>query len=430
MNNAKPLYRVWVEGAELPVHATPSCHFVLVGSQGTVRIRVEPLVPQATCVVRPWRLGLTPERDGEGCLTFDVTFPETVILEFDGDLKTPLFLLSAPELYPLPVGDVLAFSPGFHNAGTITMHSGQTLYLAPGAWVQGIIQADSCDDLRICGSGVLDAVDPEITDDKAFDRPRHNAILLSRCKNVQLEGITILNSPGWHVVPVACEQVVIQQVNIIGHLGTGDGIDVVGCRHVRIQDCFVRVKDDCVAIKAVDYQFPFGETDVIDVVVERCVFWNDTWGNVMEIGYETRCEEICDITFRDIDVVHCEYEGWQSGGVFTIHNGDRAHVHHVLYEDIRIEGADEKLIDFKILDSRYSKDRTRGKITDITLRRVQVVSGPFPVSVLRGWEEGHLIERVRIEDLVILGQRITDWREARMVVELTKGLEFLQRVPS
>jgi len=43
---------------------------------------------------------------------------------------------------------------------------------------------------------------------------------------------------------------------------TGDGIDVVGSEDVSISNCFVRSNDDCVAIKAVDYQHEAGHKNV------------------------------------------------------------------------------------------------------------------------------------------------------------------------
>ncbi len=411
------LYRVYVDGQEVDVHGAPSYHFALFCGQGTAQVEVECLRPFHTVRVRPGRLGIRPAFRNNGRLSFALDLPCKVTLELDGDLKSPLFLLCSPPLPEQPPAGALCFGPGLHEAGVITPESGQTVYLAPGAWVRGCIHADGQENIRIIGRGVLDAAQPG-------EGKKKHAILPSRCQNVLIEGITVVNCPTWHVVPVACQGVVIRHVNIMGHDGTGDGIDIVGSRDVSVKDCFIRVKDDCVAVKAVDYQFPFGERDVSDVLVERCVFWNDEWGNAMEIGYETRCEEIHHIVFRDIDVVHCEREGWQSGGVLTIHNGDRARIHDVLYEDIRVECADEKLIDFKILDSRYSKDKTRGIVDNIIIKNVRVTDGPFPVSILRGYEAGHLIENITIEGLDILGTKVRSFQDGHMVVELTKGLEF------
>jgi len=35
-------------------------------------------------------------------------------------------------------------------------------------------------------------------------------IKLVECKNVTIEGITIVDGPNWHVVPIACEDVAIK----------------------------------------------------------------------------------------------------------------------------------------------------------------------------------------------------------------------------
>ena len=115
------------------------------------------------------------------------------------------------------------------------------------------------------------------------------------------------------------------------------------------------------------------------------IYWNTEFGNALEIGYETRCDEISDVVFRNCEVVHCEYEGNQSGGVLTIHNADRAWIHDIYYENIRIEDAQEKFIDIKTLDSKYSRDRSRGMIQDIHFKNIEITGENFPVSIVRGF---------------------------------------------
>ena len=83
---------------------------------------------------------------------------------------------------------------------------------------------------------------------------------------------------------------------------------------MRIRNCFIRTKDDCIAIKSTGDELRRG-TRNIDVA--DCVFWNAEWGNALEIGFELRTDEIRDIVFEDCDVIHVE-----DGAVFSIHNGD------------------------------------------------------------------------------------------------------------
>lgn len=228
-------------------------------------------------------------------------------------------------------------------------------------------------------------------------------------------------------MPVACEDVRIEDVNVMGKVITGDGIDIVGSRNVTVRDSFVRANDDCISIKAEEFQDPSGCADVKHVLVENCLFWNAEFGNALEIGYETRCDEISDVVFKDCDIVHCEYEGNQSGGVLTIHNADRAFVHDIHYENIRIEDAQEKFIDIKTLDSKYSRDRIRGMISDIYFRNIEITEGVFPVSIVRGFEMKNEVCRphdIYFENIVVHGKKIGSINELRMVKELSDGFHF------
>ena len=140
---------------------------------------------------------------------------------------------------------------------------------------------------------------------------------------------------------------------------------------------------------------------------------------------------ISDVVFEDCDIIHCEYEGNQSGGVLTIHNADRAKVHNVRYENIRIEDAQEKLVDIKILDCKYSLDRVRGDVENIVFRNIDVTGPLFPVSIIRGFEmtnEMHRPRDIRFENVTVQGRTMHSANEMRMVVELAHELQFEGRV--
>ena len=221
--------------------------------------------------------------------------------------------------------------------------------------------------------------------------------------DIRIQGITIVDSGVWNLVPGACRNVSICDVNILSRLVTGDGIDIVGCENVTIENCFIRACDDCICIKACPLPSPAACCNVKNVHVHGCTLWNAEPGNALEIGYELRCNEVSDIVFFDCDIIHCEYEGNQSGGVLTIHNADRANVHNILYENIRIEDAQEKLVDIKILDSKYSLDRVRGDVQDVTFRNITVGGSIFPVSIIRGFEmhnEMHRPRHIRFENVM------------------------------
>lgn len=93
----------------------------------------------------------------------------------------------------------------------------------------------------------------ENTLERKFFRPPFIQFL--ECRNILIEGITIVNSPFWTINPVGCDDVVIHGVTINnpsknpkGH--NTDGINPSSCRNVRISDCFISVGDDCITIKS------------------------------------------------------------------------------------------------------------------------------------------------------------------------------------
>ena len=307
--------------------------------------------------------------------------------------------------------------------GCLQLKSEETVYIEAGAVVSGRIYSRMADRIRILGNGILYGGNWHKWDENGAEQ----LIVTVLGEDIEIRGITLLDGGSWHIVPTASKNVRIEDVNILGKVITGDGIDVVGCEDVVIRNCFVRANDDCISIKAEEYQDPSGCTDVRRVLVEDCLFWNAEFGNALEIGYETRCDEITDVVFRNCDIVHCQYEGNQSGGVLTIHNADHAHVHNISYEDIRIEDAQEKFIDIKTLDSKYSRDRNRGMVNDISFKNIEITGGNFPVSIIRGFEMQNEVCRPHgfsFDNVVVLGKKVMSAGELRMVVELSNDLKF------
>ena len=84
-----------------------------------------------------------------------------------------------------------------------------------------------------------------------------------------------------------------------------------------------------------------------NITVRRCVIWND-WGRCLEIGAETRAEEITDVLFEDCDVIHAMHD------VLDVQNVDYADVHGVMYRNIRVE-LDEIIPEPKIQRSDAEK---------------------------------------------------------------------------
>lgn len=418
-------YILYCDGQKQTVYHTDSFDYAVVVRKTRAAFPVEVQVsePVERAVIRPVSLGISHELEGQ-TLRFTAPGLKKLSIEFDGELKRPLFLLQS-HYVPRPSSrPTYCFEAGkVYNVGTLELQTGQSAYLEEGSIVCGRIRSYMADDVSVTGNGILYGA--------VWHKPDENGGRLmaefSLGKNILVQGITIVDNGVWNIVPGACSHVEIRDVNVLSRLVTGDGIDIVGCRDVLVEHCFIRAADDCIVIKACPLPTPAACCDVKNVVVRDCVLWNAEPGNALEIGYELRCKEVSDILYSDCDIIHCEYEGNQSGGVLTIHNADRARVSNVVYENIRIEDAQEKLVDIKILDSKYSLDRVRGEVEDVYFRNITVDGPIFPVSIIRGFEmhqEVRWPRRIHFENVVIHGGVMKSANQMRMVVELAHELEF------
>lgn len=79
---------------------------------------------------------------------------------------------------------------------------------------------------------------------------RPNFIQFYRCSNVEVSGVTILNSPMWFIHPVLCDTVLIDGVTVIGHGPNNDGCNPESSTNVVIRNCLFDTGDDCIAIKS------------------------------------------------------------------------------------------------------------------------------------------------------------------------------------
>lgn len=106
-----------------------------------------------------------------------------------------------------------------------------------------------------------------------------------RCDRVLIEGVTVVNTPFWHLNPVLCTNVTVSGVTVNSSGPNSDGCDPECCAGVVITDCSFNAGDDCIAIKA------GRNTDgrrvnvpCRDVVIQRSTFANGHGG--VTIGSE------------------------------------------------------------------------------------------------------------------------------------------------
>lgn len=461
-----PDFQVSIDGRPAFVYASPIpasfCSFDLLGPV-TVVIKANRDVRWVD--VRPFSAHVKPEFH-DSTIVLHLRKPQKLSIEVNGLLQSPLFLFANPKETgkPSPTDtNVIYFAAGKqYTAGIIRLKSNQSLYVEGGAVVTGVVQANDATHVRVFGRGILDGTFNNRLSDSlmkagnlsadapASDRRWTRFLEFNNCTDVRIDDITLLNSTSWQVVPIHCSGVRITNIKVVSDQGSDDGTDLVRCRHVVIDNCFYRTKDDCIAVKAhLDYPSSEG---VEDIVVKNSIFWNALWGNALEIGFELNAAAVHNLRFENLDVIHVE-----KGAVISIHNAGPARVSDVSYNNIRIEDARQKLFDLAIFRSRYSPEmesksdhyfdslylngvwdnvlrvpadekaaaaRVRGSIANIRFTNIQLVAGLTPFSTFSGFDEAHAVKTIRISDMRFHGRRVMNIRDARIYATNTSDIKI------
>lgn len=386
---------------------TPMAYFDF---SGTVNIEVKaPGIDIDSVIIRPLSLGIVPVVKGD-TISFKLERPAQLTIEINDDVHRAIHLFTNPlEEGPPEPGDpgVHYFGPGVHTAGRIEVKSNETVYIAGGAVVYGWIHCSSLENIKIIGRGIIDG--------SIYDRWEDTVVPINlfSCKNIVVDGITILDPAAWTLNTYLCENIKINNVKIISARPNSDGITTQSCKDLTVTDCFVRSWDDSLVVKGYD-------GDVKGITFDNIIIWTDL-AQSCEIGYETRAETIEDIYFKNITILHNFHKP-----VMSIHNSDNALIKNVHYENIVVEDAQmgaagdgvNFLIDLLIDISQWSQSSERGNIRDIYFDNIKVLSGSFfPVSRIKGFDGNHTIENIHINNLEIFGELILNAEEGKFSID-------------
>lgn len=87
---------------------------------------------------------------------------------------------------------------------------------------------------------------------KAQERFRTHLIRFTDCERVYVAGVTLQNSPKFHLIPTRCREVIIDGVSVKcpWNAQNGDAIDLSSCRNALVVNCLVDAGDDGICMKA------------------------------------------------------------------------------------------------------------------------------------------------------------------------------------
>ena len=339
-----------------------------------------------TARIRPSSYGITFSRNGNS-ISFYLYHPQKISLEFDGDIYHNLFLFAnGTEVNPPKEGDagVIYYGPGLHDAGTIDLISGGTIYIAGGAIVRGNIRGTGITNASVHGHGIL----------------QNGGIHINNSSHISIEGIIIINSPGWCIVPNQVDSSIIRDVKIINKGVSTDGSDPSGCRNLTFDNVFYRIPDDCISVKC--YRVTRSN---LDIVIRNSVFWSDA-AHCILIGPEGNGTSTERLLISNCDFLECKYTGSDYWGVFAITNGDNMTIRDITIENCRVEDFScSNLVAFRIETNMWVK-APGGPIRNVVFRNITYNGKNANASYIKGYDSTRCVDGVIFENLQINGRRI------------------------
>ena len=244
----------------------------------------------------------------------------------------------------------------FVLASNLNLHleSGSTILFSdnPADFALNKAQYESCitlkngHDVAITGSGTIDGcgaqwwrkfVPPKNSDPFVWEwiprRPR--LIELTRCSRVLVQGVTLTNSPMFHLVPAQCRDVTIESVRIKAPATSPntDGIDPSGM-NIDIRSCTIDTGDDCVAVKAGNRYDPNGPS-CQNIMVSDCTFLH---GHGMSVGSESGGG------LRNMLVQNCSFNGTEAGIRLKSLRGRGGLVEDLTYQNLTMENVKNSIL--------------------------------------------------------------------------------------
>lgn len=200
-------------------------------------------------------------------------------------------------------GGTVIFPAGKYLTGTLFLRNNLALHLEAGAVLLGsgdlndypvtvsavrsytdnytdksLIYGEGLENISITGNGILDG------NGTSFMGPykvRPYMIRIINCKDVLVRDVTILNSPMWVQHYLLCEDVNIDGITVDSRRDfvNNDGIDIDGCKNVRITNSKFISGDDAIVLKSTLDQ------PCRNIVVTNCVISSNC--NAFKLGTES-----------------------------------------------------------------------------------------------------------------------------------------------
>ena len=383
-----------------------------------------------TAEILPLKPGISFKRDG-AIVRLTLDKPERFSVQFDNDRLHNLHIVAGALVPEQSQSDgITYYGPGLHipadGSNRFPVKSGDRIYLAGGAVLQGSFALDHVKDVKISGRGLLYNPGSAIDLDGASGVDVRDLIIVNDDRSDAARVMNIRNS----------ENISVSQISGFTAGKWSDGFNISTSQHVRIDGGYLRVSDDGVVVYATtdcpicrDRPIrPVGPpnapqpADTFDIKVSNLTIWNDVAHSLFvgHFGDVDAPRTIRDVTFEKIDIVNFDEDDPMWDGAIAIYSGNGTVTKNVTFSDINVHRIEEGRLfnivagqtKLTIASAQANKLPGRG-IEGLTLRNISFAGNGMPHnSIISGMQAGTEVKNVRIENLRIRGRRMKSVDEA------------------
>lgn len=194
---------------------------------------------------------------------------------------------------------------------------------------QSSLKGASYKDPGLLSAEKSDAFYQEIKD---FLRP--NMVLIEKCEQVLLEGVTFQNSAAWNIHPLMTKDLTIRNITVRNpwYSQNGDGLDIESCQNVLVERSSFDVGDDAICVKSGrDEAGRERAMPTQDLWVRNCIVYHAHGGFV--VGSEMSGGA------KNLYVDNCTFIGTDIGLRFKTTRGrggvvENVHINNIYMKDI------------------------------------------------------------------------------------------------
>jgi hypothetical protein len=360
---------------------------------GEVKILIRANVNIDKFTIRPVSRNILATVSGSE-ISFTINGPQKLYIEINNLPHLAIFA-DPLEINPHKRGDpgVIYYGPGIHDPGKINLVSNMTMYIAGGAVVNAEISGRNLNNVTIEGRGII-----------------QGKMEITGCSGFNVSGIFIRNTKGWTNTLTDCHNSSYRDVKVFSYeaIYSVDGINPVSCTNFTIEDCFMRCRDDCIAIKSVDQKLK-----VDSIYVTNCVMVGWACSDGITIGYELNGGPVENIFVRNCDILYARGGGRTNGhSAISIVCDGPATVQNIFFEDIRVEeNVEFKNLEFIVTDGTLYGTDPPGHIKGVFLKNIRW-ENPVKPFIINGYSPDNLVEDIIFDNCVAGGKILSSITDA------------------